>query len=106
VRKRGQRASQLTEEGRMSLRTASSEWVICPGCGERHEGCVDWVKSMPHREVCSCGAEMLCWFETETIYYAEALSEPATTAEKKKGKKKDGKKRGKKKQKNKKKRKQ
>ena len=72
----------------MLLRTVSRDWVICPGCGEKHRDCSDWVKSMPHRERCSCGAEMLCWFETETTYYAEMAGEPD---ERKKPKKKDGK---------------
>jgi hypothetical protein len=55
---------------------------------------------MPHREVCSCGAEMLCWSETETVYHAELLSEPEEKdrkSRKKKSKKKDGKKKKKKK---------
>lgn len=83
----------------MGLRTMSSEWVICPGCGKKHSECRDWVKSMPHREMCSCGAEMLCWSETEISYHAELLSEPveeARTDRKKKSKKKDGKKKKKK----------
>lgn len=88
----------------MGLRTMSSEWVICPGCGEKHSECPDWVKSMPHREICSCGAEMLCWSETEITYHAELLTEvpekdkknrkkKSKNKDKKKKKKKDRKKR-------------
>lgn len=86
----------------MLLRTANSDWIICPGCGEKHGECADWVKSMPHREICSCGAEMLCWSETETTYHAEIVG-PALPKEKtrkkkdKKRKKKEMKKRKKKK---------
>lgn len=88
----------------MSLRTVSSEWIICPGCGEKHSECPDWVKSMPHREVCSCGAEMLCWSETEVIYHAELLTESPREGKKRKKKDKSKKKRGKKKKKDRKKR--
>lgn len=83
----------------MGLRTVSSEWIICPACGKKHSECPDWVKSMPHRELCSCGAEMLCWSETEIIYHAELLNEPAEEGKKrrkKKSKKKDEKKKKKK----------
>jgi hypothetical protein len=55
----------------MILNTASRDWIVCPSCGERHGECVDWVKSMPHREVCSCGVEMLCWSETVTTFHAQ-----------------------------------
>lgn len=84
----------------MGLRTMSSEWIICPGCGKKHKECPDWVKSMPHREICSCGAQMLCWSETEIVYHAELLKEPAEEekgSRKKNSKKKDGKKKKKKK---------
>jgi hypothetical protein len=83
----------------MALRTISSEWIICPGCGKKHSECPDWVKSMPHRELCSCGAEMLCWSETEITYHAELLGGPEKEdrkRRKKKLKKKDGKKKKKK----------
>jgi hypothetical protein len=70
----------------MLLRSVSRDWVVCPGCGEKHGECADWVKSMPHREICSCGAEMLCWFVTETVYHAEIVGEPERS---KKEKKKD-----------------
>jgi hypothetical protein len=61
---------------KMILKTASRDWVVCPSCGERHSECGDWVKSMPHREVCSCGVEMLCWFETVTTYHAQIELQP------------------------------
>jgi hypothetical protein len=84
----------------MLLRSASRDWIVCPGCGEKHGECADWVKSMPHREICSCGAEMLCWFETEVLYHSEIVGKPER---KKKGKKdrkgKEGKKARKKKKK-------
>ncbi|HEY2038885.1 MAG TPA: hypothetical protein VGG95_04430 [Edaphobacter sp.] len=71
----------------MLLRTVSRDWIACPACGERHGECANWVKSMPHREICSCGAEMLCWFETEITYHAEVLGEQERKKrEKKKGK--------------------
>ena len=54
---------------------------------------------MPHREMCSCGEEFLCWFETETAYFAEPIEAGEQTKLKKKkkqkkdkGKKKKGKK--------------
>lgn len=86
----------------MILRTVSRDWVVCPACGEKHGECGDWVKSMPHREICSCGAEMLCWFESEITYHAEIAGQPARNKKKKeeKKKKKAEKKRLKKKQKN------
>lgn len=74
----------------MVLRTVSRDWIVCPGCGEKHGECVDWVKSMPHRERCSCGAEILCWFESEITYHAEMLGE---VPGKKKGKETKSKKR-------------
>jgi hypothetical protein len=77
----------------MVLRTMSREWVVCPGCGEKHGECADWVKSMPHRELCSCGVEMLCWFESEITYHAEIVGEPKSVTKKKKEKKGKGKKR-------------
>ena len=40
----------------MILRTVSRDWIVCPSCGERHG------------ELCSCGVEMLCWFEREVTY--------------------------------------
>ncbi len=85
----------------MVLRTASVEGIICPSCGESHGECADWVKSMPHREVCTCGEEMLCWFESETVYFAEGLGKAKESRRKKKKSKKkgDGKKKGKKKKK-------
>ncbi len=72
----------------MILRTVSRDWVVCPGCGEKHGECADWVKSMPHREICSCGAEMLCWFESEVTYHAEIAGQPARKKKKKEGKNK------------------
>lgn len=84
----------------MALRTVSSEWILCPGCGKKHDECPDWVKSMPHREICSCGAEMLCWFESAITYHAELLGENVQEGERRgkkdKSKKKDGKKKKKK----------
>jgi hypothetical protein len=71
----------------MVLRTMSREWVVCPGCGEKHGECADWVKSMPHRELCSCGVEMLCWFESEITYHAEIIGEPEIGSKDKKKKK-------------------
>jgi hypothetical protein len=71
----------------MVLRTVSRNWVVCPACGEKHGECADWVKSMPHRELCSCGVEMLCWFESEITYHAEILAEPKRATQKKKEKK-------------------
>jgi hypothetical protein len=73
----------------MVLRTMSREWVVCPGCGEKHGECADWVKSMPHRELCSCGAEMLCWFESEITYHAEIVGKPERGSKKEKKKKKN-----------------
>jgi hypothetical protein len=67
----------------MVLRTTSREWVVCPGCGEKHGECGDWVKSMPHRELCACGVEMLCWFENEITYHAEIVREPEQISKKK-----------------------
>jgi hypothetical protein len=46
---------------------------------------------MPHWEVCSCGEKFLCWFETETVYFAEAadaIEQPQVKGKKKKKKKK------------------
>ena len=57
----------------MNVRTMSPEYIVCPTCGEKHKDCSDWVKSMPHKETCSCGAQMLCWFETEVTYHAEVI---------------------------------
>ncbi len=71
----------------MILKTVSRDWVVCPGCGERHGECGDWVKSMPHRELCSCGAVMLCWFETETTYHAQMEIPPKPKKSKKKKRK-------------------
>jgi hypothetical protein len=71
----------------MVLRTVSRDWVVCPVCGEKHGECADWVKSMPHRERCSCGTEMLCWFESEITYHAEILAVPKRAIEKEKKKK-------------------
>jgi hypothetical protein len=68
----------------MLLRSVSRDWVVCPGCGEKHGECADWVKSMPHREICSCGAEMVCWFETEITYHAEILGDRVQKMKKKK----------------------
>jgi hypothetical protein len=42
---------------------------------------------MPHRELCSCGVEMLCWFESEITYHAEIVAEPKRIPKKKKEKK-------------------
>jgi|UPI0005584BEB hypothetical protein len=74
----------------MVLRTVSRDWVVCPSCGEKHGECSDWVKSMPHRELCSCGVELLCWYESEITYHAEILTgaEPASEKKKKKVKSK------------------
>jgi hypothetical protein len=78
----------------MANRTVSAEFVVCPGCGEKHAECADWVKSMPHRELCSCGAELLVWFEEQRTYHAELLqaTEAPKVKQSKKGKKKSGKK--------------
>jgi hypothetical protein len=68
----------------------SPEYIVCPTCGEKHKDCSDWVKSMPHKETCSCGAQMLCWFETEVTYHAEVFETgeiPKKKAEKGKTKK-------------------
>jgi hypothetical protein len=51
---------------------------------------------MPHWEVCSCGEKFLCWFETETVYFAEAadaIEQPQAKGKKKKKKKDKDKKR-------------
>ena len=77
----------------MVLRTVSRNCVVCPVCGEKHGECGDWVKSMPHRELCSCGVEMLCWFESEITYHAEILAEPKRATQKEKKKKPKDKKR-------------
>jgi hypothetical protein len=73
----------------MILRTTHREFVVCPHCRKKHGECLDWVKSMPHREMCSCGKEFLCWFETETAYFAEPIEAGEQPKLKKKKKKKD-----------------
>jgi hypothetical protein len=83
----------------MILKTMHPEFVVCPHCRKKHGECSDWVKSMPHRETCSCGEQFLCWFETETVYFAEAIEAEAKEQPRLKKKKKHKKDKGKKKKK-------